>query len=484
MAAVLGVALGVACSSGPAPTTSVVSEYLSLILASTNTGYPTSTPGAIGISQKPLTPDFVTCSFEGTSGLCLAPTAMKGHIGLISLKSAATAGVPARLMGGSTDINEDGGTTTFAFDMSNPTQIPGESNLEEAPVGKIWDTADLNFAYLDIQLPVHGEYWNVRLAFTTQPLNEVPAIVACMDPAALANVAANSTLIPGATFKRGDVMLCKKPNEFDSCPPADYRWLDPDGGQFVATRPASPLQLAYIANNAITCAVDGTGKPQVTIPGGSVLASLANPFGMWAKLDKCNKTFSYKSSADAGVVEGNSLKVIFHFDLSNAVFFKNVTDAGATDAQLLSALTISSIFLEEKNNGALSFTAPVSAQTEVLLTNEAPSVCTSPVDGGGGADGGGGSFDAGSMSGDGGPLDPPPGCTPDTPIRATDSTGQACMHQPCTTPDWLPIDAGTSWAYKTYKNADGGTCYSYCIKQYCPDHFGAWGTSYCFPACN
>ena len=320
-----------------------------------------------------------TTNIGVVSGLCLTPTRIGGHVAQVTL-SRSLGGPPARLLGGTLGLDRDGAVTAQDFNLDSATALIGEDNVEDDTAGTSWDYMGVNFASLDVQVPVNGEYWNIRYAFITSPVINDDVIDGCLveelgnegeeapegeeseegeeegsntvcddevdddcgEGSYRSRVIENAKLYADVEAAKGDVLLCIK-SDTSLCADTEYQWLDLANDTLVSTRPSAPYQINEIVDIPTVCepSFDGPGY-DIQLGGFDMFATIRTPFTLGAEFINAQKLYRF-GVGETTIAEGIDMTLFIDFDVINAVFVVDETVTSITDAD--TATILQSIYM-------------------------------------------------------------------------------------------------------------------------------------------
>lgn len=220
---------------------------------------------ATGLALLDTPPEPESCGFSldiyRGEGTCLTPLSVSGHAEQVSLLADVSGRGPTRLLAADDNAVADGAIWGgSSFDLaSESSSLVGNNTLWDEYDGKPTYTAvSVDFAYVRYQIAVKDQYVTVLLPAYSQPF-ATAAQTLCGFSGEVATQAryANADLLEDMEFQRGDYLFCVKSEADAACEAGDYRWLDVDARQLVASRPTNPKRSTYLSGTPVVCQNEG-----------------------------------------------------------------------------------------------------------------------------------------------------------------------------------------------------------------------------------
>lgn len=294
--------------------------------------------------------DFYLPIGGNTSGACITPMAVKGHVSSVNLTGNYFGG-GIRLFGGGSGFGQNMVIEGSSFDMENPEAIGGEDNAQDTAFSSLNNRIETKFNALDIQFAIPrdnqngkgNEFWTFKYVFVDYPFTQTATYTPGIndgDYTATGNTVAdciedaypdavtdatnnNSNLLGGVTgAKAGDIMICRKLTSLLSCQASDYLWLDTQNNEFTSTRPADDNTFKFdsLANHKVTCEPQDQGY-NIDLGGFNVAAELYQQVMFSAQIDRSSKIYEFEQNGVSDSYQKDSeINLLIDIDVRKSLF--------------------------------------------------------------------------------------------------------------------------------------------------------------------
>lgn len=335
-----------------------------LFLPSCDSSSDSSTSGNLNIILK--SSDLARSSRAGTScsvsyesstvlGKCYTPLSVKGVFNAASLGSTSGGG-PVRILGGGTETGLESVFKQASFDLETSPSISGDDNIQDGSGGS-YNMASLSIQALEVAFVAESgaKVYRVRVPFVSTPPSSNASFFACLDtPADIVDPL--GTIWSGVTASPGDILVCIKSSETETCAASDYKWLD-GAGALQSSRPGSPKRLVGTYLTTAESCTSGADHPDVTWGSASLDIGLSQSVTISAAFgDGGVKTYTTDSGS------GSKLTISLDIDTTESLFVPDAAFTSDLAATLQTAIlsNIEKILLKSvyiNNNKATAATA-------------------------------------------------------------------------------------------------------------------------------
>jgi hypothetical protein len=293
-------------------------------------------------------------------------------------------GTPARIINLAAAASGSGYDGPFgvlgvaSFNFASPastTNQYSEDNIESSDLN-YFNMVTVVLGSLEYQLEIPSSnsaiterFWTVRIPMVRQELTGDSSVATCSasNASAAGKIAAAKLYDSPSKFLAGDVLVCMKAAQTDTCADTDFAWIDSSNGSTSTTRPTSPVRLAgTYAMNSLQCTAS-EGKPDLTLSSldfNSVLSTgagikLSKTFGeggttQYSYTSDC--TISSKTGTCTGTATtGTKLTATIDFTVTDSMFAYNLDPATDAKADLLKNLqnfTLKPVFINNFRTAA------------------------------------------------------------------------------------------------------------------------------------
>jgi hypothetical protein len=281
-----------------------------------------------------------TGSGNPVSGNCFTPTNVRGSFTGATL-SRAQGGIPARILGGGTEVGFASVFKRGLFDLATtPSIASSEDNLQDATAGTTYDMLQVNSQVIETVFAAGtpSKYYHVRTFFVGQPPSTDTDLGSCtFSDGEKAIMDDGGTIYTGsnAGIVAKDILVCIKSDASTECAEADYQWVS--GSALSVTRPTTPAQITTnsLYYTASTC-TPGTDHPDMSWGYGQVAFDLGASYSIAAEFGSGGtKTYTYNGTS------GTKIAFEVAMDLTESLFFPassglNSDPANWTESDVLS----------------------------------------------------------------------------------------------------------------------------------------------------
>lgn len=296
------------------------------------------------------------------SGKCITPLNVGGNVSSISLSSQYNMGDagPARILGGGSELalTSAGAVDVESFTLTEADQISaGEDTVSSTTY--YFDRIQLLLANIDVKFAAASKYFTVRYVFFQQPILGNTTIDECITDMNYRNeIETNGELFSNIGFQSGDILVCQKDTEDETCSDSDFQWVDTNAGTLSSDR--SSILTANLAQldgdeaqaEEVDCEDNGG---DMSLGGINIRANITSPFVITAveNADGTSKTYTYTpdcsptSATEGGCTgdegtTGTNVAFVIDFDTEQAIFVNSddINDIDTVSVQdLLSNIT-------------------------------------------------------------------------------------------------------------------------------------------------
>lgn len=272
-------------------------------------------------------------SYESSTvlGKCYTPLSVKGVFSTASLGSTS-GGAGVRVLGGGTETGLESIFKQAAFDLETSPTISGDDNIQDGSGGP-FNLVSLSVQALEVAFVAESgaKVYRVRVPFVSTPPSSNASFFACLDtPADVVDPL--GTIWSGITASPGDILVCIKNTETETCAASDYKWVD-GSGVLQTTRPGSPKRLSgtYLAT-AESCTTAGD-HPDITWGNASLDIGLSQAVAISAAFGEGGaKTYTTDSGS------GSKLTINLDIDTTESLFVPDAAFTSDLSATLQAAI--------------------------------------------------------------------------------------------------------------------------------------------------
>lgn len=305
------------------------------------------------------------------NGYCYTPYSVSAYISKASL-SSSTGGPPVRVLGGGDAYS--GFDEIFRHNLMDLRQVPdidSDDNIQDGV------SASYNLVSFDVRAmetvfiaTAADKYFHVRHFFVDQPAMGGSEYSSCgMTDSEEALVDSKAQLWTGFTsVRRGDLLVCIKATEDETCAAGDYQWVD-SNGDLQSARPGSPKQITgtYLLSDT-SCSVSGE-TTSLEWGYAQLMFNLNDAISITAAINGGTKTYT------SGGSSGTQMTFTVDIDTANSLYATQASGlsnlATATEAEVLDDienLMLKPIYVEKtKSNASSTNSTGVNATVTVSL---------------------------------------------------------------------------------------------------------------------
>ncbi|WP_141736674.1 hypothetical protein [Oligoflexus tunisiensis] len=259
------------------------------------------------------------CAFQADiyrgEGSCTTPNSFVAYTGVLTALSE-TGSTPDEARLASTfnyHVSANGSIQQgLEIDFASGTSFSAYNELwAQYEIKDTYKYAGLSLAYEKIKFQVKDKFVTMFLAAYSQPFvqwEEVFDGCSISETDKTQSRYSDADLLPGMTFERGDYLFCVKDNDADVCAAEDYKWLDLDSNQLVATRPTNPRVHQFLVNDEPTCSTEGGNRHNPSWSPIRLGATFDKTFQLYADFSHGNNSVQWKDSMEPFVEEATEPK--------------------------------------------------------------------------------------------------------------------------------------------------------------------------------